>query len=216
MLNVNEQFFLLCLHEDKVVVLPNASSGFSFWLGGGVLTDLALLGRISINENHRLNLASKEPIGNPLLDETLQKIQGTDGAKKIGYWMDDFDFKPKKVFAQLYGRLLDEGVLNQVDEDYVWVRSSIADIAQAASPKFCLKRQLRSVTLAQVEPDLQATALLGLVLASNKLDLVFFKDERKLARRRIDELLMSEAMRNPVAQYIQEIGTSLAIRIDED
>jgi Golgi phosphoprotein 3 len=216
MLNVHEQFFLLCLHEDKVVVLPNASTGFPQWLGGGVLADLALLGRISINENHRLNLANSEPTGNPLLDETLQKIQGTDGAKKVGYWMDDFDFKPKKVFTQLNKRLLEEEVLKQVDEDYVWVRSSVADIAQAASAKFCLKRQLRSVTLAQVEPDLQVTVLLSLVLASNKLDLVFFKDERKLARRRIDELLMSEAMKNPIGQYIQEIGTSLAARIDED
>jgi hypothetical protein len=44
MLNLHQEFFLLCLHEDKVVVLPNATSGFPFWLGGAVLSDLALLG----------------------------------------------------------------------------------------------------------------------------------------------------------------------------
>jgi len=216
MLNLHQEFFLLCLHEDKVVVLPNATSGFPFWLGGAVLSDLALLGRVNVKENHRLELLNREPTGDVLLDETLEKVKGVESAKKIGYWMDEIEFKPKRVYQQLFKRLLEEGVLKQEDEDFSWVVPDTAGDNFNASAKFNLKRQLRAVVLAQQESDLKRTALLSLLLASNKLDLVFFKDERKIARRRIDELLMSEAMRDPVAQSIQEIGQSLAARIDED
>jgi hypothetical protein len=48
------------------------------------------------------------------------------------------------------------------------------------------------------------------------LDLVFFKDERKLARRRIDEAMLAEALRDPLAQTVQEIGSGIAARIDSD
>ncbi len=216
MLNLHEELFLLCLHEDKVTITPSAMEGFPFWLGAALLADLTLLQRICVTENHRLVMVSNEPTGEDLLDETLKRIEALEQPKKTGYWIDEFDFRPKKTFRHLSEQLLAKGALQRAEDDFGWSPPPSSDTTRFASAKFILKHLLRSRVLAHEEPDLHEIALLSLLKASNKLELVFFKDERKPAGRVIDEMQMSAAMKDPVAQCLQEIYTALADRIQEE
>jgi hypothetical protein len=75
---------------------------------------------------------------------------------------------------------------------------------------------LRSLILPSQSPELAEIALVTLLQASNKLDLLFFKDERKLARHRIDEQMMVQAMSDPVGQTLQEICMAVASNFEED
>jgi len=216
MLNLNEELFLLCLHEDKVTITPSAMEGFPFWLGAAILADLTLMKRINIGEDHRMVVVSAIPTGEELLDESLKKIGALEGSKKTGYWIDEFDFRPKKTFRYLCEQLLAKGALQRVEEDFGWAPPPPSVNTRFASAKFILKHLLRSRVLAHEEPDLHEIALLSLLKASNKLELVFFKDERKPAMRVIDEMQMSAAMKDPVAQSLQEILSALADRINEE
>jgi len=216
MFSVYEKLFLLCLHEEKMVLCPAASENFQYWLGGALLSDLALKNRIQVKEDHRVHLLSAEPTDDQLLDETLNKIQTVSNPKKVGYWMDDFEFKPKKVIAQLMEQMVAKGVLEKEDDDYSWVVPFPAENIPAASAKFNLRKRLRILLQTREGPDLQEVALLNLAKGCGMLDQVYFKDERRQASRLIYELTMSTALANPAAQSIQEIESALTSRVDSD
>jgi len=216
MLNLYEDFFLLHLHEDKISVLSSVSFGYPFWLSGAILSDLALMARVTVNEKHRLVLLSDEKTEDALLDDTLEKIKSVESTKKVEYWLSEFEYKQKKLYQQLQAQLIEKGVLKQEDDDLSWVMPYPAESELAASAKFNLKRHLRTLALAQADPQGNELPLLSLLSASNKMDLVFLKDERKLARRRVNELIVTAALREPVYQSIQEISSALSAHIDED
>lgn len=216
MLYLHQKFFILFLHEEKVVVLPNAASGFQFWLGGAILADLALLGKVLVNVNQRLELIDRELTGHPLLDETIDRIKSVENPRKLNYWIDQFDYKPKKVYQQLFSCLVQEGVLEHRDDDFYWVTPFPAESLYPVSAKLSLRHQLRSRSLAHLEPDLATVALVCLLQASNQMDLAFFKDEKKKVKRWADEMIISEALKSEKARSIQEIAAILSSRIDED
>lgn len=215
-MNLYEQFYILCLHEEKTVPTQAAESGFPYWFGAALFADLATAGRILVKEKQRLALISAEPFGEPILDEMLQKIESVEGAKKISFWMNDLEYKSKKVFRQVSEGLMAKGVLKQEEDELSWVFPEQEPGGQQASAKFLLKSRLRALVLTRLEPELPELYLLSLLKASNKLDQIFFKDERKLASRWINEGMMAEALQNPVAQTIQEIESALAQHIDEE
>jgi golgi phosphoprotein 3 len=216
MLNLYEDFFLLHLHEEKISPLPVYGSGYPYWLSAAILGDLALMSRVTVNEKHRLQLVSEEKTGDALLDDTLGKIQSLEGMKKVNYWLGEFEYKEKKLYQQFQSQLLEKGVLKQEDDDLNWVIPYPAESETHASAKFNLKRRLRTLALAQAEPEAKELALLCLLNACNKMELVFLKDERKLARRQMNELIVTAALREPVFQTIQEISSALSAHIDED
>ena len=216
MLTLHQQFFILMLHEEKVVVLPNAACGFPYWLGGAILADLALMGKIQVSNNQRLELIDREQTGHPILDEMIARLQSIDSAKKLNYWIDEFDFKPKKVYQQLFACLVEAGVLEHRDDDFYWITPYPSEAPSSASAKLSMRHQLRSRSLAHLEPNLQTISLVCLLQASNQMDLAFFKDERKKVRRWVDEMIMNEAIKSEKARAIQEIATIVSSRIDED
>ncbi len=216
MLTLHQQLFILLLHEEKVVVLPGAASGFPYWLGGAILTDLALLGKVRVNEFQRLELLDREPSGHPMLDEMIEKIGSINEPKKLNFWIDEFDFKPKKINQQLFNCLVDAGVLEHKDDDFSWITPFPSDAPPSFSAKLSLRQQLRAFPFTNPEPSLQEISLLCIIQACGKLDLVFFKDERKKARRWVDGMIMSEALKSEVARSVQEISAIVSSRIDED
>ena len=211
-----EELFLLCIHEEKMTFCPSSASSLNYFLGAAILSDLALQNRIQIKEDHRLYLLSAESTGDPLLDETLKKIQAVSNPKKVGYWMDDFEFKQKKFAAQLMEQLAVKGVLKHEDEDYSWVIPYPTDSLPPASAKYNLRSRLRSRLLTQEEPDLHEVALLSLMKACYMLEQVYFKDERKHAIRMINELAMTSALKDPIGQAVQEIESALTARVEGD
>jgi len=59
-------------------------------------------------------------------------------------------------------------------------------------------------------------ALLSLAKACNILKLIFTIDERKWARHRIYELMVKQALNNPLVQYIQEIEAAVESQVSAD
>jgi Golgi phosphoprotein 3 len=216
MLNIYEEVFLLTLHEDKIVPTSSTMDGFPYWLEAAFLIDLALMQRITSEAKHRLKLLSPEPTGEALLDSVLEQIQGVEQTKKFSYWMVNLEYKSKKTFQQIAEQLVQKGVLRQEDDDFTWVIPYPADNPHQASAKFFLRRCLRGLVLAREKPNLSELGLLSLLQSSNKMDLLFFKDERKLVRRMIDEDMMTKALQDPTGQTIQEINSAMVAHIDED
>ncbi len=211
-----EELFLLAFHEDKGKLIPWATENLPVGLAGAILAELALNDRVRVEENHRLELLDSSPTQDEILDAALEKIQSSERPRKITYWVNQLNEKPKKLFEQLEERLVAKGIFQQEESSFISLPSQNELDGQNASARYWLKRRLRGLALTDQEVDLRGLTLLNLVQACNFVDLIFTRDERKTARRRIYELLVGTALSNGQAQAIEEIGRAVESQADTD
>jgi hypothetical protein len=216
MLTLFEELFLLAYHEDKGKLIPWTIENLPVGLAGAILAELALNDRVRVEENHRLELLDSSPTQDDIMDAALEKIHSSERPRKINYWVNQLNEKPKKLFEQLEERLVAKGIFQQDESSFISLPSQNEQDGQNASARYWLKRRLRGLALTDQEADLRGLTLLNLVQACNFVDLIFTKDERKTARHRIYEMLVGTALSNGQAQAIEEIGRAVESQADND
>ena len=214
MLTLFEELFLLSIDEENGSPPPSIIDNLVFGMSGSVLAELAIRGKASVSDNHRIELKDLSPTSDEVLDEALEQIQASDQPRKVTYWIKHFGDEPKKMRQRLVERLEAGGIVKQEDNRLTWVIPFADSKDKSISAKFALKARIRKKVLAEEELDEHDLALLSLVKACNLLNLVFTKDERKLARRRIYELMVAKSLKNPQFQSIQEIEAAVETQVD--
>ncbi|MGE5222329.1 MAG: GOLPH3/VPS74 family protein [Omnitrophica WOR_2 bacterium] len=210
MFTLSESLFLLTLSENHGTIDTSAKGKFYYGLSGSILDELILLGKAQINPDRRLTIADAAMTGDRTLDSALRRLEDIDHPRKATYWVKSVLNRPKKLQKQIYNCLVSDGILSQEEDEYRWVIPSQAFPNCNAAAKYCLKESLRAIVLTNQETDLRNLALLSLLDASNHLRLVFTKDERREAKQRIHELMLSEALKNPAAEAIEEVQSAVA------
>ncbi len=217
MQTVIEDFYLLNIHEEKGTVVKSAEGVLRYGLAGALLAELALQNRLQVESKHHMVILDETPTGDPLLDAALQAILQADGPQKVGAWVKSLSKGSSELRERLSERLVKAGVATQDDTRLLWVTPYPAgDQSAAATARYWLKHNLRAGVLASYETSLRKLTVLLLAQSCDLLNLVFTKDERKLAQRRIYEQMMSEGIRSPVVQTLQEIGEAVESLVSAD
>lgn len=216
MINLVEEYYLLCLHEDKGKLIPAVEDTLRYGESAAALMELAVLQKIKVDEKRKVEVVDDLPTGDDLLDDALMNIKAEEKHHKVSYWLDNLYDKPKKLIERLNERLIAKGILRIEDESRYWVIPSTMHPEINASLRFAVKEHLRVLALTNQKPSLRELALLSLANATGLSDLIFFKDERKLVRRRIYELLVGEAMKDSTAQAIEDIQSTAAELVEEE
>lgn len=216
MLSLYEEFLLLSVHSDRGIIIGSALERINPGLVGAILADLALAGKITATKNHRLHLAETNPTGDPILDDSFAELQKSDKERKFGYWLSELFPKPDKLVKKVTKNLVQKGLVIQEDDNLVWVVPSPLHPEINGSAKYAIIQHLRSIALAKEQATPQEIAFLTLVSASGLLDLLFLRDERKVATQYINELVVGEAMKDPLMETIQEIDSAIANVVEED
>jgi hypothetical protein len=216
MLTLYEELLLLAIHEENGTLIKTARLHLPYGLSGALLAELVLQGKLQINESHRLERIGSDITGDGILDRALAEVGASEKPRKIGYWIGALYVRPKRLVKQIMRGLVEKGIVIEDERQLLWAIPNEAFSDQQASAKYSLKQRLRTLALADGDPNLHEIALLTLLRASGLMDLVFIKDERKIAGRCIHELLVGEALKNPVAQSLEEIGSALEGAVSED
>jgi len=216
MLTLSEEFLILCIHESKGAFIGSTLERLKPGLGGAILMELAMMGRIQNTQNHRLQLVDDSPTGGDILDEALAVLKSSEKDRKLGYWIKTLSQKTDKFRKLIVESLVEKGVITHEDESFSWVIPTPLQPKIKASPKYLLIERLRQSVLASEELQAGDLVLLNLLRTCSLLDLVFLRDERKLAGQSINEAFVGQAFQDPVLQTIQEIETVIADLIEED
>jgi Golgi phosphoprotein 3 len=210
MLFIYEELLLLAIDNDKSTVLPSVRKRLGFGLAGAVLAELALQGRLQVNEKRRLEVSNEAVTGDKYLDKLLKKIQDLEKPRKVTFWIQMLNDKPKKLRNEIFDHLVAKGYALPED-DGSEEDESASDTAPAVKPtKYEIKRRLRASVLGGEAVDQHSLAVLSLARASKLLSLVFTKDERVVAQRRIHEAMVRSALENATAQTLEVIEASVA------
>lgn len=208
MLTLFEELYLMAIDDEKGALVSSFKGRLGCGLAGAMLAQLALLEKIKVNENHRLEVYESEPSGDEMLDELLREIKDSK-PRKVTYWVKALNEHPKLIRKQISERLVANGVLSLEDDQLLWPNQSYGSKPDVPL-KYGIKRRLRETILADQDIDLHNLTLLSIIRACNLLKMVFTKDERKAARRKIHEKLIGEALDNQIGQTIEEIERAVS------
>jgi len=205
-LTLPEELFLLTLDEERGTVVESTGHLQRYGIAGAILAELALAGRVSIDARKRLALLETPQGGDPIFDLAVAAIQEIARPHKFTYWVQRLG---KKTFRQgISDSLIAKGALARQEKRYLWVVPFPDSATLRASAKYAVKLRLREAVLVDSPPDSRTLILLNLAKACQLFPLVFTKDERAIAKRRIQELEKARTIDDLLRETLQEIETA--------
>lgn len=216
MFTLTDELYMISIDEENGSVIQPISSKLAYGLAGAILADLVLSGKINIVGNHRVELVNAEPTGDKDLDDAIELIKESDQPRKVTYWVRQFGESPKRQRQRLVKRIVDRGVISEEDNRLTWIVPYQGHPEQNASAKFIVKSRLREKILTGIDIEINELALLCIIKACDMLNTVFTRDERKMARQQIYELVVRKGLTNPLMQSIQEIEMAIESQVEDD
>lgn len=209
-ITIPEKLFILAIDDDRGAVASFVKSSLSYGLAGGLLAELALANKIQLVDG-RLAVVDAASMADPLLHATLATIAAEKKPRKLARWVEKIG--NKKIVKQVAGRLAEHGVISIEAKRILWIIPNEVYPQKDASVKYWTKEHLRSLVLTGEQAEPADVALLSLLAACNMLRLVFTRDERKAASKKIENLVKGDVFGEAVAQLLRDIETAAAAMI---
>lgn len=202
-LHLYEEILLIALRREKGT---SASGMVAFALGGALLADLSLAGRIAIEpgKKHLVDVTGREPVGDPLLDEALEKIASAKRRASAQRWvmrLAQLKHLTRRAAVQLCRR----GILRE-DEDKVllFFTRRIYPESDPRAEREIVERLQRAVFTETPDLDRRTVLLISLAHAVDLLKRVLDRKRLKKRKARIRAIVNGEvaggAARDAVAQ----------------
>ena len=121
MLTIFDKLMILTLHDEECTVLPSIAKRLDLALGGAVLEELVLRGKVQVGSSSKLEVVDSSEIGDGILDKALNRFQRFKQRRKVSYCIDLLNSELGKHRKGHLNRLISAGVLNQGENGLTWV-----------------------------------------------------------------------------------------------
>jgi golgi phosphoprotein 3 len=183
MFSLAEELLLLALDETKGTTRMNTAQALPYGLAGALLTDLAVMERISIWLDDVLVFDSS-PTGDPLLDEALTIIARENEILEVRHWVNALARDIKRLRERVRDRLVARGILAHETTRVLRVFTRHRYPAVDPTPARTLRGRLRTALLTDDEPEDRTLALISLAGTCRVLEPLFTAAEVREARQR--------------------------------
>lgn len=208
-LTMPEEIMLLLLDDEtgKPVGLPGPAGDLA--LSGAILMELALAGRIDTDLDS-LVLMEPKPLGDPLLDGVLARLQAAGGPKPSRWWIQDLAKGAAALRTQVADRLVAHGVLRRVEDRFLWVfperrYPKTADRGETAE----VRARLRGVLLDDDIPEPRDALLIGLARATGLIPLLLSETEAAAAGARVEQIAALEELSRSLSAATRDVYAAL-------
>lgn len=193
-LYLHDEILLLALRDEEGTVEFGSMYGYA--LGGAILAELLLAGRISVDEGKRklVNLVSNEPLGEPIIDECLRKISAAKRRAALQNWVNSFS-SLKNLHHRIARGLCERGIL-RADEGKILLifRRKIYPEINPQPERKLIERLRKAIFSDSQRVDPRTVVLLSLANGANLLSIPFDKRELKKQKKRIERIVNGEMM----------------------
>jgi hypothetical protein len=180
---------LLVLRDDKGT-LESGVGMYHLALGGAVLSELLLAGRIRIEEGKKglVDLVSDRRMDDPILDECLELVATAKRRGRAVHWVSKFG-SLKRLHHRIALGLCRKGILKD-DEDKVLLifTRSIYPTIDPRPEERLLARMRDAIFGESRELDPEIVVLVALAHGTGLLNIHFDKKRLKERKRRIEEI----------------------------
>jgi len=208
MLSLPEKLMLLALKDKKGTVIFSASTALPYGLAGSVILELVFQNRITLN-NKKVEVLNEAPLEDPLLNRAFSLIKVSKRARDVKHWVYRLERKLKGLKKEITERLIAREILRKQEDQFLWIIPVRHYPMSNAAPEQEIRTRIHQVVLQHDTPTEQDTALLSLIKACGLINEVFKKDERKIAKKRIKEIVDKERIGEAVSAVVNEITAAV-------
>jgi len=212
-LTLADEIVVLMLDDEVGAIMPACASVASIAIAGGILMELALLGKIDTDLTS-LYVVDSAPTGDDLLDQALKMISAEPEKQSSTWWIERLGMQGDLTDIALE-RLVRAGILRAEERTFLWVFSRRAYPQNTGREEREAKARLMAVLFEDSVPDPRDTLLLSLADASGVLDAMLSSDEMRKASKRISEVVALEEIGRSVSEVAfnirAAIGTAISI-----
>ena len=209
---LHEEIMLLALRDEEGTIAGGTM--YSYAIGGALLAELLLHERIGVDESKKralVNVINSTPLGEPLIDECLERIVHAKRRGSLQSWVSRFagvkDLK-HRVAEQLCRR----GIL-RTDEDKVlliFTRKIYPEVNP--EPERRLIERLREAIFTDIRDiDPQTVVLVSLANSGGLLNVVFDKKELKGRKARIEQIVNGEVIGKAAKEAIAAVQAAVMV-----
>lgn len=191
-----EAFFLCAIPPDGIVTSSKVPPG----VGGAIVAELALAGRIRVEEEGVFAL-DPAPTGDDLLDPVIEGAKDPNAQSTRATW---FVSNVGRVqMPKVHARVIAAGLATLEKGEKRRLLGSKPDWLKPTPAGEEPRARLRAVLLGEREPDERDAVLAGLAAACDVVKLRVPGDQRDAATRRAEALAQGDALPGQVSDAIR-------------
>ncbi|GIF11582.1 GOLPH3/VPS74 family protein [Actinoplanes teichomyceticus] len=205
-MNLLGELLLLAYDDEGRKILD--SIRLDYGLGGALLLELALAGRIDV-VGQKVAVVDPRPTGDPLVDDALTRIRDDARSRKPAHWVGKF---AKGTRKRVLDHLISAEVLRVEHGTVLWVfPRTTYPAAYGAEPvaETDARQRMRVAVTTAGEVDARTAALCSLVAATQMERKVFPDLDRRQVKARLKEIGEGSWAAAAVKRAIQDIQTAI-------
>ncbi len=211
-LTLADEIVVLMLRDDTGAIRPECATVASMAIAGGILMELALLGRID-TDLKTLFMVDPTPVGDDLLDEALHKIAAAPQNRSSAWWIRALGLHGGDLSVRVLRRLVQAGILRAEDRQFLWVFSRRAYPQNTGREEREAKSRLLSVIFNDDVPESRDTLLLGLADSTGVLATILSAEDRRKAADRITQVIALEEINRSLGGTAARWRAALRYRV---
>ncbi|MFF5084728.1 GPP34 family phosphoprotein [Actinoplanes sp. NPDC000266] len=209
-MNLAEEFLLLAYDDDGTPLTDGTH--LDNGLGGAVLLELALAGRVDIADK-KVVVLDGAPTGDAILDSALGRLRAEERGRRPGHWVTKFS---KDTRPRVLDRLVADGVLTVEKDKVLWVfprtrypaANGVEPVAETEA-----RQRMQAAVAGAGAVDPRTAALCALVAATDLDKKVFAGLDRKGVQARLREIGEGAWAAAAVKKTLDEIQAAVMVAI---
>lgn len=211
---LHEEILLLALRDEEGTIASGTM--YQYAIGAALLAELLLSKRIEVEQSGKrklVNLISSSPLGEPLIDECLEKVGNAKRRAVLQTWVSRFA-SIKNLKHGVARQLCRRGIL-RADEDKVlllFTRKIYPEINPG--PERELIRRLEHAIFTDTRDiDPRTVVLLSLANSTGLLKVVLDKKKLKGRKARIKQIVDGEITGKAATEAIQAMQAAVMVAV---
>jgi len=209
-----EEVMLLALRDEKGTIASGTM--YQYAIGAAILSELLLNKRISVEEASKkklVNLISSTPLGDPLIDQCLEKISNAKRRASLQTWVSRFA-GIKNLKHRAAQQLCDRGILRATEESILllFTRKVYPELNPVPEQKL-IERLRQAIFTDSRDIDPRTVVLISLANSTGLLNVVFEKKELKGRKDRIKEISNGEITGKAATEAIQAMQAAVMVAV---
>jgi len=209
---LHEEILLLALRDEEGTI---AGGMYQYAIGGALLAELLLQKRIATDEKKKklVNLLSQTPLGDPLLDECLEKVNSAKRRASLETWVSRFA-GIKNLKHRIAERLCQRGIL-RMDEDkilFLFTRKIYPEV-NPGPEKEIINRLQDAVSGKTHDIDPRTVVLISLAYHADLLRNVIDKKELKERKEYIKQIIQGDLTGTAAKEAIEAVQAAIMIAV---
>ena len=209
---LHEEIMLLALRDEEGTIASGTM--YQYAIGAAVLAELLLNKRIAVGQPRRkklVDLISSQPLGEPLINQCLEKISNAKRRASLQSWVSRFA-GVKNLKHRVALQLCERGILRATEDKIllIFTRKIYPEVNPEPERKL-IERLRQAIFTDSRDVDPRTVVLVSLANSTGLLKVVFDKKELKGRKARIKEISDGEITGKAAKEAIEAMQAAVMV-----